>query len=118
MKKTKILNAASNFIQKNKMRMVGLSTTIMATMPMTVKADWGDGEKDAESLVQQIAEIVIKIFPLVGAFFVISGAFKLFMAYKDGQGEAQNAAVKDIVIGAVFLAFRLFVWKPLSEAMF
>ena len=70
------------------------------------------------SLVQEILDVVINIFVLMGAFFVVSGIYKLVMAYKDNQPEQQNAAIRDIVIGAVLIVFRVFLWKPISKAIF
>ena len=72
----------------------------------------------ANSIVETIAETVVNIFPLIGIFFVIAGAFKLFMAYRNNNPEDQTAAAKDIVIGAVFIVFRVFVWTSLKTAIF
>lgn len=77
-------------------------------------AGGGTGGNDAKSMVNKIAEIVVDIFPLVGIFFVISGVFKLIMAYRNDQPEGQAAAAKDIVIGVVFIVFRAFAWPAVS----
>lgn len=73
---------------------------------------------DANSIVKDIASLVVDVFPLIGVFFVIAGAFKLFMAYRNNNPEDQTAAAKDIVIGAVFIVFRAFAWPTLSNAIF
>ena len=70
-----------------------------------------------KTLVLTIIGTIVKIFPFVGAFFVVSGVFKLVMAYRNDQPEAQSAAAKDIVIGAVFIVFALFIWSPINSAM-
>lgn len=114
--KMNLENIASK-IANTRGKVVGLSTTIMAGMPMIAQAGWGSGNADAESMVGNIAEVVVNIFPLIGLFFVISGVFKLIMAYRNDQPEAQTAAAKDIVIGAVFLAFRIFVWNLIKGAI-
>jgi hypothetical protein len=72
------------------------------------------GSTDANGSVLEIADMIINIFPLIGVFFVIAGAFKLFMAYRGNNPEDQSGAAKDIVIGAVFIAFRIFAWPTIK----
>ena len=69
------------------------------------------------SVVKAAIDAVVKMFPYVGAFFVVAGVFKLIMAYRNDQPEAQAGAAKDIVIGAVFIVFAAFIWKPISETL-
>lgn len=90
------------------------ASTVLQLSAVSVLADEGGGGKDAGGIVAGIAEIVVDIFPLIGIFFVIAGAFKLIMAYRNNQPEDQTSAAKDIVIGAVFIVFRLFVWTTLK----
>jgi len=71
-----------------------------------------------EALVKKVIEVVVKMFPFIGAFFVVSGVFKLILAYRNDQPEAQAGAAKDIVIGAVFIVFATFIWEPISGALF
>lgn len=118
MKKEKILEKVTRKLTKARMRLSGLVTLTMLSIPMTANAAWGDGNADAGNVVKSVAEIVVNLFPFIGAFFVISGAFKLIMAYRNDNPEGQAGAAKDIVIGAVFLAFRIFAWNPLSTAIF
>lgn len=73
---------------------------------------------DPGELVKGAIEVVVKMFPYVGAFFIVSGLFKLFLAYRNDQPEAQAGAAKDIVIGAVFVVFAVFAWDPLSKLIF
>lgn len=107
----------TNKLARCKAELVGATTSAMVAMPMIAQAGWGDGNADAGSLIGSIAEIVVNIFPFIGIFFVIAGVFKLIMAYRNDQPEGQSAAAKDIVIGVVFLAFRLFVWNALKGAL-
>lgn len=75
------------------------------------------GSADANGSVLEIADMLINIFPLIGVFFVIAGAFKLFMAYRGNNPEDQSGAAKDIVIGAVFIAFRVFAWPAIKSVI-
>ncbi len=60
----------------------------------------------AGALMKQIVNIVGgKIFPLVGGVLALLGVFKLVMAIRNDQPEAQASAARDIVIGAVMVAF-------------
>ena len=82
---------------------------------------WNAGFKDnaqGSEIIKNILNIVVNIFVFMGAFFVVSGVYKLVMAYKDNQPEQQNAAVRDIVIGVVLIVFRAVLWRPISNAIF
>lgn len=102
----------------------GILAAQAAVISGNVKADdysVVNGIKTCESgggLVKTILDIVINIFVLMGAFFLVSGIYKLVMAYKDNQPEQQNAAVRDIVMGVILIVFRVFLWKPISGAIF
>lgn len=74
-------------------------------------------DADATNLVLTIVNTVVGLFPLIGVFFVVSGVFKLILAYRSDNPEGQTAAAKDIVIGAVFIVFTI-VWNPISNAIF
>lgn len=80
-----------------------------------VAATQADG--GAKNMVYNIASVVVNIFPLVGIFFVLAGIFKLVMAYRQDNPEAQSSAAKDIVIGVVFIVFRVFVWNTVKGAI-
>lgn len=64
----------------------------------------------ATNLVFMIVDKVVSIFPLVGIFFIAAGFFKLIMAYREDNPQGQSSAAKDIVIGAVFIVFRVGFW--------
>ena len=108
MEKTNLLSKAKNLAQN---KVAATMTALAAVMGPTVFAT------SPKTLVLTIIGTIVKIFPFVGAFFVVSGVFKLVMAYRNDQPEAQSAAAKDIVIGAVFLVFALFIWQPINGAM-
>lgn len=72
------------------------------------------GNSTADSLVMNIADLVVGIFPLIGVFLILVGGFKIFMAYRNNQPEEQTSAAKDIVIGAVLIVFRAFVWTAIK----
>lgn len=73
---------------------------------------------DPSAVVSAAIDVVVKMFPFVGSFFVVAGVFKLIMAYRNDQPEAQAGAAKDIVIGAVFIAFGTFVWNAIKPVIF
>ena len=85
----------------------------MAAAPQAVSAASDPGE-----LVKAVIDVVVKIFPFIGAFFIVSGVFKLILAYRNDQPEAQAGAAKDIVVGAVFVVFAVFVWDPIKSYVF
>lgn len=111
----------TNAIQKMKNKFLYAKTkaeliiggATLSLMTPSVHASGGG----ATNMVLGIAEIVVDIFPLVGIFFIIAGAFKLFLAYRNDQPEAQTGAAKDIVIGAVLVVFRLFAWNAIRNLL-
>jgi hypothetical protein len=98
---------------KNKASIAALSTSLaLGGTGVPVFAAGGSGS--AESSVLSIADMIVNIFPLIGVFFVIAGVFKLIMAYRGNNPEDQTGAAKDVVIGAVFIAFRVFAWPAIK----
>ena len=85
-----------------------LAATAMTATPTMVHAGATKGQ--ATKLIFTIVDKVVGIFPFIGIFFVVAGGFKLIMAYRNDQPEAQAGAAKDIVIGVVFIAFRVLFW--------
>lgn len=96
-----------------KTKALALASVVALTMPQIAQAAGTPGE-----IVKGACEVVVDIFPFIGAFFVIAGVFKLILAYRNDQPESQTAAAKDIVIGAVFIAFKIFVWTSISGLIF
>lgn len=94
-----------------------LAATAMTATPTMVHADATKGQ--ATDLIFDIVDKVVDIFPFIGVFFVVAGGFKLVMAYRNDQPEAQASAAKDIVIGVVFIAFKVLFWTftPTIKAM-
>jgi len=100
-----------------KARIQMLATSIalaLVCQPVPVLASKGD----PGTVVKAAIDVVVNIFPFIGAFFVVSGVFKLIMAYRNDQPEAQSGAAKDIVIGAVFIVFKVFAWDQISPVIF
>lgn len=98
-------------VKKNfKAKYAALSAMIATTLPTIAHAG-----NDPESIVDGILGVVVNIFPFIGAFFIVAGVFKLIMAYRNDNPEGQTGAAKDIVIGAVFVAFRVFVWNAIKD---
>lgn len=105
----KIVNA------KNKVVASVLSAQLALGATQTnVFAAVDSGNSTADNLVMNIADLVVGIFPLIGVFLILVGGFKIFMAYRNNQPEEQTSAAKDIVIGAVLIVFRAFVWTAIK----
>lgn len=85
--------------------------------PAITYADVKGDSSGVKEIVTNILSIVVNIFPFVGGFFVVAGVFKLIMAYRNDQPEAQAGAARDIVIGAVFIVFRVFAWEPIKDSV-
>ena len=108
---------ASKHINNAKLKALIASNAVMCALPQIAMAgnETATGtKKNAKALVKAAIGVVVDIFPLIGGFFVVSGGFKLVMAYRGDNPEAQTGAAKDIVIGAVLIAFKVFVWNALK----
>lgn len=112
----KVCAVAGKVKNKAALLMTGLMCEAMLMQSSFAKATSGSGE--ADNVVKAAVDMVVNIFPLVGAFFVVAGVFKLVMAYRNNQPEDQSTAAKDIVIGAVLIVFRAFAWTPISNVIF
>lgn len=112
----KVCTVAGKVKNKAELLATGLMCEAMLMQSSFAKATSGSGE--ADNVVKAAIDMVVNIFPLVGAFFVVAGVFKLVMAYRNNQPEDQTTAAKDIVIGAVLIVFRAFAWTPISNAIF
>ena len=104
------LETVNNKLKSAKSKIAGLTTVVTLGFPQMVYA----ATSDPKAIVGVIADLLIDILALVGVFFVISGAFKLFQAYRSDNPEGQSAGAKDVVIGAVIVSFRLFVWAAIK----
>lgn len=106
--KSKLVNA------KQRLEMLATSVALaVAIAPTSVSAAGDPG-----AIVKAACDVVVDMFPFIGAFFVVAGVFKLILAYRNDQPEAQAGAAKDIVIGAVFIVFKTFVWGAISGLLF
>lgn len=112
----KVLNkmkaTSTNLINRAK---VMFTTATLATA--TLNTNVVNAAGDPKEVVTAAIDTVVKFFPYVGAFFVVSGIFKLIMAYRNDQPEAQAGAAKDIVVGAVFIAFDVFAWPTIKAVI-
>lgn len=101
---------------ENKATLTAAATATALATPMIASAGTATAADQAKAKVTGIVEIVVDIFPLIGLFFVVAGGFKLVMAYRNDQPEAQTSAAKDIVIGVVLVLFRVFAWPAIRNA--
>ncbi len=113
----KFLQTAATKLQTTKAKAIGAATSAamaLANAPITAHAKgttadltFSDtGINDAvKGPINQIIDVLMGVMGAVGIFFVLSGAFKLVMAYRNDQPEAQAAAAKDLVIGIVLVLF-------------
>lgn len=109
-----VIARSKNRFNDTKVKIAGIASAVALALPQMASAAAGD----PGAVVKAAIDVVVKIFPFVGAFFVVAGIFKLILAYRNDQPESQTAAAKDIVIGAVFIAFATFVWPAFSGLIF
>lgn len=117
MKKNYLKTATSSMksaMTKIDIAAMSAATALACTMPVNVYAEPADPSR----IVQVACGVIVKMFPYIGSFFILAGVFKLILAYRNDQPEAQASAAKDIVIGAVFVVFATFVWPSFSTIIF
>lgn len=112
-----ISNAKNKLVvAKNKL---AIAVTMASVAVMTSPAyAVGVNSAAATNKAKGIADILVNIFPLMGAFFALSGVIKWVMAFRSEQPEQQASAVKEIIIGVVCIVFRAFLWSPISDIVF
>ena len=114
------MKTEKNFIQKTKEKFLYAKTRTelavagAAASMMTSGVYASNAGNEGKNKIIAIADLVVDIFPWIGIFFVIAGALKLFLAYRNDQPEAQTGAAKDIVIGVVLIIFRAFAWPAIQ----
>ena len=72
----------------------------------------------ATDILQTIAGVIVNAIALMGGIFVLIGAYKIIMAFKDNQPEQQATGIREVVIGAILISFRLFVWNSIKGVIF
>ena len=108
-----VASRAKSTMTKIDIAAMSAATALACTMPVNVYAGG-----DPSTIVKAACDVVVKMFPYIGSFFILAGVFKLILAYRNDQPEAQASAAKDIVIGAVFVVFATFVWPSFSGIIF
>lgn len=113
----KVANFLCNTKNKIALAINSLAITAMLAMNDTALAVQVN-TATANNKAKSIADVLVNIFPLMGAFFVLSGVVKWVMAFRSEQPEQQASAVKEIIIGVVCIVFRAFLWGPISGIVF
>ena len=115
------MSKIKNFLTSTKAKVTAFATSAAITASLAISGVSADVTVDAQTATNKakdIADILTYIFPLMGAFFAISGVIKWIMAFRSEQPEQQASAVKEIIIGVVCIIFRSFLWTPLSSVIF
>ena len=114
----KILKNMKNVASKTKSKILFVAATSSAILMTSPVSAVTVNDTAANNKARDIADIVTYIFPLMGAFFTLSGLIKWVMAYRSDQPEQQASAAKEIVIGIVCIIFRAFLWSPVAGVIF
>ncbi len=59
--------------------------------------------------------ILSMIISVIGVFFVLPGVFKIIAGFRNSNGDELHAGGKDVVLGAVFLFFGVFILPTLQN---
>lgn len=110
----------ANFLSNSKAKIGGFvaSAALTASLAMNQAMAYSISTTTVTNKAKSLADILTYIFPLMGGFFVLSGAIKWVMAFRSEQPEQQAAAVKELIIGLVCVVFKAFLWKPISNVVF
>lgn len=110
----KVKSVVTNAKNKVAIALTMASVTLMTSPAYAVTVS----SSEATNKAKDLADILTYIFPLMGAFFALSGVIKWVMAFRSEQPEQQASAVKEIIIGVVCIVFRAFLWTPISNVIF
>jgi hypothetical protein len=76
----------------------------------------GGDETKAKGLVTTVADAIAGVLPYIGVFFILMGGFKVVQGVRnDNNPEAISSGAKDVVIGAVLIAFKALLWNPIKS---
>lgn len=97
------------------------STTVTGTLlPIISYAEGSEGAATGSQSVTQgalnIAKLFVTLIALIGLYYLIPGAYKVFTAWKEGRGEDMHDAAKTVIVGIVMIFFRVFAW-PVIETL-
>lgn len=102
----------------DKVKYMLATAMFMASMPLTVFADGVGGNSGKEAgtnAIKGILDNIVSFFPVAGVIFLFMGGFKLVQAIRaDNNPEGISAAIKDFIVGALFIAFDFIVWDNLK----
>lgn len=102
----------------DKVKYMLTTAVFMASMPLTVFADGvggGSGQKAGTNAVVNILDNIVAFFPVAGVIFLFMGGFKFIQAIRaDNNPEGISAAIKDFIVGALFIVFDVVVWDVLK----
>ena len=60
-------------------------------------------------------DILSMIISVIGVIFVLPGAFKIISGFRNSNGDELHAGGKDVILGAVFLFFGVFILPTLQN---
>lgn len=88
-------------------------------MPSVHASSMASSNSDnAQNIVGTVADAIAGVLPFIGVFFLLAGAVKTVNGFRnDNNPEAIASGAKDLVIGAVLVAFRAFLWTPIKSAI-
>ena len=95
------------------------STTVTGTLFPIISYAEGEGGAGSSSVsvvkgATDIAKLFVTLIALVGLYYLIPGAYKVFTAWKEGRGDDMHDAAKTVIVGLVMIFFRVFAW-PVIE---
>lgn len=104
----------------DKVERVGLMLTTAGTaiaFPGTAHAAMGESSS-AESIVSSSIDAIVNLVPFIGVGFLLIGAVKVIQGFQnDNNPEAISSGIKNLVVGAALVAFRVFIWNSIKSAI-
>lgn len=67
----------------------------------------------AGSVMGNLIDQLVKIFPMAGVVFALVGVFNFFIAMKNDNPEKKNSAVMELLIAVVLIGFKA-IWDGLG----
>lgn len=93
---------------------MGATTATAMCYPTTVFAASSDSS-GIQSGAISIATLLVTVFALVGLYYLLPSAYKVFTAFKEGRGDDIHDSAKGVIVGLALIFFRVFAWPSISE---
>lgn len=110
---------AKTYLKADAMTKKAAAKVLLALAPFAAMLGMGDiafAAGAADSVINQVIDVILTIARYGGIVFAVTGIFQLIMAYKDDNADAKGRAITLTIVGIV-LVFLKTVVDPIKSSL-